>query len=197
MIFMTSRSFFISQGQRYKLDIDEPMTVLLAPEVTVQPPMPKDRNNMLDVILWSLKLRYWSWRQDNFDGPKPDVQIFVRYFDPQQNPRLSHSLGIQKGMVGVVNAFASDKMAGSNNVIIAHELMHTVGATDKYDMGTNQPLYPIGYANPEQQPLLPQSRAELMGGRIPITENESHIPHRLASVVIGEATAIEIGWLDL
>ena len=47
--------------------------------------------------------------------------------------QLAHSLGLQKGLIGVVNAFASSSQAAENNVVIAHELLHTVGATDKYD----------------------------------------------------------------
>ena len=46
---------------------------------------------------------------------------------------MAHSTGLQKGMLGVVNAFASADQEGSNAVVIAHELLHTFGATDKYD----------------------------------------------------------------
>ena len=176
--------------------LDEPFTIKLSAPLEVQPPAPPQDRNMLAVIAWSLQLRYWSWANDNWGGPKPDIQMFVKYFDPSTSPRLAHSLGLQKGMVGVVNAFAHRKMAGANNVIIAHELLHTVGATDKYDPDTNLPLYPIGFADPKREPLYPQRRAELMGGRIPITQSRAETPSSLASVVIGQATAIEIRWLD-
>ena len=35
-------------------------------------------------------------------------------------------------------------MTGPNNVVIAHELLHTVGATDKYDPVTDAPRIPDG-----------------------------------------------------
>jgi hypothetical protein len=76
----------------------------------------------------------------------------------------------------VVNAFADSDHEGSNNVVIAHELLHTLGATDKYDPIGNQPLYPDGYANPQASPRLPQRRAEIMAGRIPISETVAEIP---------------------
>ncbi|MEM8984253.1 MAG: hypothetical protein AAGC71_14565, partial [Pseudomonadota bacterium] len=78
-------------------------------------------------------------------------------------------------------------------VILAHEVMHTLGASDKYDPRTNLPVFPHGFAEPERKPLLPQRRAELMGGRIPIDETTATIPRSLQSVVIGPASALEIG----
>ena len=39
-------------------------------------------------------------------------------------------------------------MTEENNVIVAHEILHTFGATDKYDPATTQPRYPDGYAEP-------------------------------------------------
>jgi hypothetical protein len=97
-------------------------------------------------------------------------------------------------MIGVVNAFASPRQAGSNKVIIAHELLHTLGASDKYDPATGQPIYPGGYAKPDANPTLPQELAELMGGRVPISTLESRIPRSLDEVIIGPATGQEIRW---
>ena len=128
------------------------------------------------------------------DPPSSDVEIFVRYFDPDATPRLAHSLGLQKGLIGVVNAFADREQAGSNKVIIAHELLHTLGASDKYDPSTGQPIFPSGYAEPDANPPLPQKLAELMAGRIPVSTAQSQIPHSLDEVIIGTKTAQEIRW---
>ena len=84
---------------------------------------------------------------------------------------------------------------GPNRVVVAHELLHTLGATDKYDPATNRPIYPSGYAQPRRTPRLPQTKAELMGGRLPISEHDARIPAGLHEVVIGPDTAYEIGWL--
>jgi len=73
--------------------------------------------------------------------------------------------------------------------------LHTLGAIDKYAPGTNQPLDPIGLADPEREPLYPQTYAELMAGRIAISEASSEIPESLHEVVIGPLTASEIGWM--
>jgi hypothetical protein len=80
-------------------------------------------------------------------------------------------------------------------MVLAHELLHTLGATDKYEPGSNAPRFPDGYAAPTAKPLLPQSKAELMAGRIPLDERRAAIPESLRQVLIGNATAAEIGWL--
>ena len=47
-------------------------------------------------------------------------------------------------------------MDGGNDMVIAHELLHTLGATDKYDPVNNAPRFPDGYGDPQQMPLYPQ-----------------------------------------
>jgi len=42
-----------------------------------------------------------------------------------------------------------------NDVVIAHELLHTLGATDKYSVVDDAPRFPEGYGNPAQVPLFP------------------------------------------
>ena len=141
-------------------------------------------------------MRFWAKSIESDYGPSSDVQIFVLYHDPEENPKLAHSLGLQKGLVGVVHAYAGWRETGSNNMVIAHELLHTVGASDKYDIQSLQPIYPIGYAEPDKEPLLPQEFADLMAGRIPLSENQADRPRSLDYVVIGEATAREIRWIE-
>ncbi|NCF27977.1 MAG: hypothetical protein GWP69_11395 [Gammaproteobacteria bacterium] len=195
--FKVIDEFMTEEATHYGVQIKQPVHTILAEPVEDQPPAPPHGGNAFQVMLWSLKLRYWSWSVDRgADPPSSDVEIFVRYFDPDTNPRLAHSLGLQKGLIGVVNAFASPQQAGSNKVIIAHELLHTLGASDKYDPATGQPLYPDGYAEPEADPRLPQKLAELMGGRIPFSATDSQIPRSLDEVIIGTVTGQEIRWRE-
>jgi hypothetical protein len=85
-------------------------------------------------------------------------------------------------------------MNGMNAVVIAHELLHTLGATDKYDPGTDAPLFPDGYGDPDQRPLYPQAAAEIMAGRRMLSPARWEQPDSLDEVVIGRATALEIRW---
>ncbi len=189
-------TFFAEEADFFGLPIATPIRVDLGPVVNELPPEPPVGRNPLAVAPWSLALRYWAWRVDKGDqAATTDIAVFVKYYDPSAHRSLGHSLGLRKGLIGVVNAFAAADYAGSNNVIIAHELLHTVGATDKYDPSTSQPVYPEGIADPEQSPRYPQTQAEIMGGRIAISEHEAIQPRSLREVVIGEMTASEIHWI--
>ena len=183
------------QALRYGLTIADPMDIALAKPVNSIPPLPPRDGNVLKTIVWSLRLRLWASKWDRYDGPTPEVRAFTLYYDPKTHPVLEHSTGLEKGMIGVIKLFASDKMTAENNIVMLHEMLHTLGATDKYDLRTDQPIYPDGYAEPDLQPRLPQHKAEIMAGRIPLTPNRAEIPDNLADVVIGPKTAREIGWI--
>lgn len=194
--FAAVEDFFASEAQRYGVAQSRPMQLRLAPEVRELPPAPPPNGQRLAVMAWSLKMRYWAWRiQREYGGPPSNIQVFVQYFDPQRTERVAHSLGLEKGLIGVVNAFASPRMTRQNNVVIAHELLHTVGASDKYDPASGRPVHPQGYAEPDLEPLHPQRFAEIMGGRIPVSEHTAEIPGSLRDTLIGPETAAEINWL--
>lgn len=194
--FLPIESFFAQEAEQYDLPLGSPVEVVLAPELEEMPPAPPADRNVPGVMAWSLKMRYWAWRIARNGGPVADVQLFVLYHDPAANPRLAHSLGLQKGLLGVVHAYAADDYAGGNLVVIAHEFLHTLGATDKYDPATNLPLFPVGYAEPEQEPLLPQALAEIMAGRIPHDARTADQARGLDETVVGEYTAREIRWIE-
>jgi hypothetical protein len=187
--------FMHQQAQRYALLLDDPFQIRLAPEVrTLPPPAPADPNP-LAVIWWSLKLRYWAWRADTLADDSPDIKMFVLYHEPRSGRRLKDSLGLQKGLVGVVYAHASPDNTARDNVVIAHELLHTVGATDKYDSTSGLPVFPHGFARPDQDPLYPQQMAEIMAARIPVATHETRMPPSLQYTLIGRQTAAEIRWI--
>jgi len=183
------------QAQHYGIQVKNPFEVRLGPVVGELPPLPPHKGSIFDIMVWSLKLRYWSLVMDEYDGPRPDIRVFVLYHEWREKRRLDHSTGLQKGMVSVVHAFAKEKLDETNNVVIAHEILHTLGATDKYDLTTGQPRFPDGLAEPQLEPRYPQSKAELMGAYIAVEPNKSVMPRDLGETVIGPATAREIGWL--
>jgi len=99
----------------------------------------------------------------------------------------------RKACWGWCMCLRATRQRAQNNFVIAHELLHTVGATDKYD-ANGQPLNPTGLADPNSQPPYPQYKAEIMGGRVALTPNRAEIPKGLEEAVVGYATAAEIGW---
>jgi hypothetical protein len=193
--FLPIESFFTEEAQRYGILLERPMQFALGRQIRELPPIIERGAGVLTSVAWSLRTRYWAWRvPEHASGPKPDVQLFVLYHDPGRTSALPHSVGLQKGLFGIVNAFADRELEGSNDTVMAHELLHTLGATDKYNLGDGAPLHPLGFAEPQREPLYPQVFAELMGGRIPLSPSESEMPTSLRQVVIGPVTALEIGW---
>ena len=192
--FTPIESVMQAQASVWGIDVTTPIDIKFAPQIDSLPPTPPQSSNPLAIAYWSLRLRFWAWRNDSFDGPK-DIRIFVAYYDPQEHATLAHSLGLQQGFLGVVNAYGDSDYDGRNNVVIAHEMLHTLGASDKYDPQTNAAQFPDGFAEPDRSPRYPQQLAELMAGRIPRSASESTMPNKLRETVIGQATAREIGWL--
>lgn len=191
--FVSIEDYIVSESDEFNLGARLPIDVKLSARIDQLPPTPPEASSGLGVMIWSLKMRWWAWRANNFSGPS-DIKVFVLYFDPATNPRLRHSLGLRKGFIGVVNAFADKSYAAQNKIVITHELMHALGASDLYDPATNYPLHPEGFADPFKTPTLPQSQATLMAGRIPLTEYESEMPRSLKQTIISARTAQEIGW---
>lgn len=191
--FEALEAFIKRETERYSRVIDQPVRIELGARINEQPPQLGTAPNALTVMQWSLKMRWWAGNvtsdQDRID---PDVRIFVRYHKPDTAIRLEDSVGLQKGMVGIVNGYASRRYRGTNNVIIAHEFLHTLGATDKYDPLNGQPLAPDGLGEPDRSPLYPQRYAEIMGGRIAASADTSDIPKNLKLARIGDLTAREI-----
>jgi hypothetical protein len=187
--------FFAAQAGRYGLGIDDPVKTRLRPELRERPPSRPSDASLPATVLWSLRLRFWAWRVSGRVKDPEDVRVFVMYHDPALSPAVPHSLGLEKGLIGVVYAFAVPVMDGGNDMIIAHELLHTLGATDEYDPVNNAPLFPDGYGDPRQVPLYPQRFAELMAGRRMISATSWEQPASLDDVLIGPATARQIRWI--
>lgn len=190
-------TFIARETERYANDTPRPVRIELGQEIREQPPEMSRKPNLLSVIYWSLKMRWWAGSiTDDQDRIDPDVRIFVRYHKPDLAIVLENSVGLQKGMVGIVNGYASRQYRGTNNVIIAHEFLHTLGASDKYSALDGHPSAPDGLAEPERKPLYPQRYAEIMGGRIALARDDSVIPTSLKYAVIGPLTASEINLAD-
>jgi hypothetical protein len=195
--FEDIEAFFAREARRYGQAIERPVRMELGELVAEQPPsLPRDAGTF-SIAAWSLKMRWWVQSVTSAqDSIEPDVSVFVRYHESGSAPVLEDSVGIQKGMFGIVNAYTGRRYRGANNMIIAHELLHTLGASDKYDLATGQPSVPDGLADPGKKPLYPQTAAEIMGGRVALAADDAVIPQSLEFVLIGPATAAEVGLLD-
>lgn len=187
-------SFVRAQASAYGIQRAQMLEVEVGPSPAGVPPLPPDEPSILDVILFSLKLRWWTWRHaKGEEGHRGDVRLFVLYYAPVEGRALPHSIGLESGHVGIVHAFAGNSLSRRNNVVIAHELLHTAGATDKYGPD-GVPVYPDGYADPTRPQNAPQNRAEIMAGLIPLGPDGFKDADSLSDCAVGPVTAREIGW---
>lgn len=193
--FEALAQYYAEQSQPYQLGLRRPIEVQLGAQVDAIPPAPPVNGNILDTIFWSLQFKYFAWLHSPKVNVKPEIRLYLLYHDLLTSPKLSHSTALNNGRIGRVNLFGDSKYAKQNLVIIAHELLHTLNATDKYDLNTTLPIFPEGYAEPDKSPLYPQDLAEIMGGRVPTDQSHANIPKDLQQTIIGKKTAREIGWL--
>jgi hypothetical protein len=191
--FQPIANFFAREAREFDVHLERPVSLTLHPEIEALPPRLAADSGAFGIMWWSLKMRWYAWRA-TADNPS-QIRLFVLYHDPDRSSSVPHSLGLQKGLIGIVYAYATPEMDGANNIVIAHELMHTLGATDKYDMTTLLPSYPDGYAEPNASPRYPQSAAEIMAGRRMLSREEAEMPNSLNDVIVGATTAAEIRWL--
>jgi hypothetical protein len=191
----TVATFINREAARHGIALAEPVHVRLHAPLADRPPGLSPDAGPLGRALWSLKLRAYRWRAlRQGAGPRPQVALFLMYHDPARGAVMPDSLGLQAGLMGVAHLFATPAQDGQNAVVIAHELLHVFGATDKYAAADDAPAFPDGYAEPALVPLLPQRYAELMAGRIPLARDRAEMPDSLEQVRIGARSAHEVGW---
>ena len=192
--FDAINTFFRTELARYGVSMAAPIQFQLAPISSERPPEIPDRLNTIAIAWWSLRMRWWAWRREKpGDLVAPDIQMFLIYHEPGEFSEMRVSVGMRKGRYGLVKAYTGTDNRNYNNVVITHELLHVLGATDKYAFETGDPLYPEGYFEPNKQPLFPQTRAEIMAGVIPLSASRHVLPGSLEQARIGQKTAEEIG----
>jgi hypothetical protein len=166
--FADVNRFFERESVPYGFNVTPAFRFQLAPVSSELPPDVPDQFSSAGIAWWSLKMRW-------------EVGI---------------SVGMRKGRYGIVKAYAKESMMPHNLIVFTHELLHVLGATDKYVLSTGEPIFPHGFANPKQRPLFPQLKAEIMGGRIPLNSFSSKMAGSLEDCRIGRLTGEEIGFLS-
>ncbi len=190
--FRDIEEFLAEQAHAHGISNPRPAMVSLQPALNSLPPAAPSQHNAFDIVLWSLKLRYWAWRQPA-GSPRAHIRAFVIFHDSDSTGgRVPDSHGLSKGLIALSNVHVARNMQHTNRVVIAHEILHTMGATDKYGADL-LPRYPEGYAAPAAEPRTPQRFCEIMAGRTPVSATEARMPESLSECVIGAETAREIG----
>ncbi|MGQ0506355.1 MAG: hypothetical protein ACT4TC_13670 [Myxococcaceae bacterium] len=124
-----------------------------------------------------------------------DARIFVTLENTSADQLSVEGLGAEGGSIGLVRASLADEDLTLSLTAVAHELLHCLGASDKYDEAGHAQL-PHGLVAPAQNPLFPQPAAEVMVGEVSLQPNTGRLPQSLSEVKIGPTTAREIHWVQ-
>jgi hypothetical protein len=165
------------------------------------PPAGPASDGPVDLAKYAYALRSYVNDIDQrarIDASLYDVRIYVALRRPRQaEVTLAEGRSQQGGRIGIVEVELDTDAEGAHLplVVVAHELMHTLGASDKYDPGSGRTLVPLGLAEPDRVPLFPQRYAEIMARNRPISATEEKVPESFEQIAVGPATAREIRWL--
>lgn len=142
--------------------------------------------------------RRWTWTRDvdaraKVDGGAYDARIYLVMKPARGGVAFVEGESEFEGRVGVARADIDPEMIDFALFVAAHELMHTLGASDKYD-AEGRAVFPDGFAEPHRQPLYPQPGAEIMARNLVLAPNAERPPSTLGELLVGNRTAREIGW---
>ena len=168
------------------------------PELS-QVPIPAAQSSLWHSLWLSLELGSYARKNDRAAGlgrDDFDGKIYVRLSAPRSQRRSQvEGLGEDGGRIAVTSLELREDSADFGLFVVAHELFHLLGATDRYGQDGTARL-PEGLGDPGLTPRFPQRRAEVMArGRV-LEPGVEVPPAQLDELAVGSRTALEIGWLS-
>ncbi len=152
----------------------------------------------VDLAKQALAVGAWLRDVDPRAGVDPalfDSRIYVRVKRPgASGTAFVEGRSEENGRIGFVDVDLDASTADLALCVVAHELMHTLGATDRYD-ATGRTLIPDGLGEPDRSPLYPQRYFEVMARNRVLAPGNEEAPDTVEQIVVGRTTAREIGWI--
>jgi hypothetical protein len=182
---------------RYRPGAPRPFrfTVLGPVSGTVPPRAAGD--GFLDVARHTYDL--WRYRRDidaraNVIAAAYDSRIYLAASPPIGATRKSvEGESEDNGRIGTVTVELDRTMVDLALAVVIHEVLHTLGASDKYDAAGHAVL-PAGFAEPDRVPIYPQRFVEVMARGRPIAPGVERLPETIDELAVGRETAAEIAW---
>jgi hypothetical protein len=182
---------------RYKPGAPAPFAFRFFGPVKGAPPPPRlQGDGISDLVEHSFVVKRWvrgvdDALHDDLGFYDSRIYVFVR---PAATTGVQWLEGESEdgGRIGVVSTELDPIGAPFSLFAVAHELLHTLGASDKYDE-QGRAVFPGGYVDPEHR--YPQAFAELMARGRPIAEGIEVPVDAISEIAIGAETAREIRWL--
>lgn len=161
------------------------------------PPPAPPSDGLVDLARHAWAVSRWTKDVDERAGVVPehyDTRVYVVVRRPTSAERtIVEGTSEQGGRLGFVDVELDETMIDLTWFVVAHELFHTLGATDKYDE-SGRARFPDGFVDPSASPPHPQRAAEIMARNRPIAPGIERVPETLDELGVGPATASEIGW---
>lgn len=191
-----------TQMQRYRKSALPPVHVTIRGPVDGAPPAPNPGDGLAEALKYQWRLWRWTKAVDSladYDASSADSRIYL-VVKPPASPvegrivRQIEGASEKDGRVGVVSVDLDAAMADFALFVATHELLHTLGATDKYTQD-GAIMVPSGLPEPGAFPLYPQRFAEVMARHRAVDATTTKPPRDLGELAVGAETAREIGWL--
>lgn len=183
-------------AEAIRLSARDPLWVNTPPP---EPP-PEDASFLQRATLTRRFLNYFKGmaRREDLYISAYDITLFVYFYDTYDRTREKRlrnrdSIASRRERLGVICAPLRRRDLGNTCAVLAHELCHALGASDKY--GESGSVFPEGFAEPDKHPLYPQKKAEIMAMGRPVGPGREKSVEDLRDCVVGGATAREMGWL--
>jgi hypothetical protein len=163
--------------------------------VPLEAPLPVAAEGLVAAVRYAYERRRFTRDVDERAAVPSDgfdSRIYLVLRSPSEEG-VVEGMSEQGGRVGIALAELDETTVDLALFVSAHELFHTLGASDKYD-ASGRTVIPDGLAEPARVPLLPQRYAELMSRNRPVAPGEERRPESLSELWVGQKTAREIGW---
>lgn len=166
---------------------------LAAPVVAPHPPLPPPDVPLAERAAAALQFEQAARALDDAAGVTSSDTIVIDVLLGPGEATPVEGLAEKEGKRGVVLGNVDETELSLELVALVHEVLHCVGATDKYD-AEGHALEPEGLVEPDRAPPLPQAFGEVMVGEIPVGRGAGRPIRSLDEARVGPATAKEIGW---
>lgn len=184
-----------SELHRYRPDAPSPFAFTLYGPTPHSEPLPVPEDGLLGAARYAFALHRFTGDIDGRLGlPKRgfDARLYLVLSAPTDRA-VVEGMSEHGGRVGLARAELDTDNVDMALFVAAHELFHTLGATDHYGPD-GLALVPGGLAEPDRSPLYPQAFAEIMARNRPVSATSEERPASLAELAVGPSTAREVGW---
>lgn len=187
-----------SELRRRRADAPRPFRFVVKGSVAATSPVPTAASDgVIDLAKHAYALGAWARDVDaraGVDASAYDSRVYLVVRPPASAERQEvEGESEQGGRIGTVAVELDASMADFVLFVAAHELFHTLGASDAYD-ATGLARVPEGLPEPERQPLYPQRFAEVMARNLVLAPGDERPPESLDELAVGPTTAHAIGW---